>query len=49
VEYTKKILSDKKLRQEMIEHNYDMARRYYSYSILRNKLNVILDNAFGHD
>lgn len=47
VAYTKKILSDKKLRDEIIEHNFDMARRYYSYRLLRNKLNVILDNAFG--
>ena len=49
VEYTRKVLSDEKLRKQMVDHNYDMARRYYSYSILRDKLNVILDNAFGHN
>ncbi|MBN2290671.1 MAG: glycosyltransferase family 4 protein [Candidatus Glassbacteria bacterium] len=49
VEFARKVLSDEDLRREIVEHNYDIARRYYSYSILRDKLNIILDNAFGHN
>ena len=47
VDFTQKILGDKVLRTEMVEHNYEMARRYFSYSILRDKLNAILNNCFG--
>jgi len=47
VDFTRKLLDDNVLRHEMVEHNYEMARRYFSYSILRDKLNAILNNAFG--
>ena len=47
VDYTRKILFDKDLRQEMVEHNYDLARRYFSYGVLREKLDAILRNLFG--
>jgi len=47
VDFTIKILGDEVLRTEMVEHNYEMARRYFSYSILRDKLNAILNNCFG--
>ena len=47
VDLTNKILNDNVLRTEMVEHNFEIARRYFSYSILRDKLNAILNNCFG--
>ena len=47
VDYTHKILFNKDLRQEIVEHNYDLARSYFSYGVLHDKLNAILRNLFG--
>ncbi|HDN84186.1 MAG TPA: glycosyltransferase [Candidatus Aerophobetes bacterium] len=47
VELTKKILTDPDLAREMVEHNYELGRRYYSCSILRQRLKVLLSNCFG--
>jgi len=41
---TKKVLTDSEFRDKMVEHNYETAKHYYSYSVLYNKLiNVIKD------
>ena len=47
VEMTRKVLADKELEIDMCEHNYKLASRYFSYTVLRNKLSMLLDNAFG--
>ena len=47
VELTRRILADKELEIQMCEHNYQLALRYFSFSVLRNKLMILLDNAFG--
>ena len=47
VELTCKILTNKELEIEMCAHNYELAKRYFSFTVLRNKLKVLLDNAFG--
>ena len=39
VEKTKQILDDPKLCQEMVDHNYDLAKKYFSYSVLHRILN----------
>ena len=49
VSMTHKVLSDKALELDMCRHNYALATRYFSYTVLRNKLQVLLDNAFGVD
>lgn len=48
VELTKKVLTNPDMVKEMVEHNYELGRRYYSYSILRQKLKVLLSNCFGY-
>jgi glycosyltransferase involved in cell wall biosynthesis len=44
---TLEVLADKELEAAMCQQNYDLARRHFSYSVLRNKLSLLLDNAFG--
>ncbi|TET93708.1 MAG: glycosyltransferase family 1 protein [Desulfobacteraceae bacterium] len=47
VELTKKVLETPVLAKEMVEHNYELGIRYYSYSVLRQKLKALLSNCFG--
>jgi glycosyltransferase involved in cell wall biosynthesis len=42
VRLTRKILKHPKIRQEMVENNYEIAKRYYSYNVLRQKLRTLL-------
>ncbi len=47
VKLTRKVLTDSELAQEMVECNYELGRQYYSCSILRQKLKILLSNCFG--
>ncbi|MFC2055523.1 glycosyltransferase [Chloroflexota bacterium] len=47
VEGTRRVLLDKELADQMCSLNYRLALKYFSYTVLRNKLRVLLDNAFG--
>ena len=49
VEVTLRILDDSKLEAEMCSHNYSLALRHFSYTVLRRSLRVLLVNAFGVD
>ncbi len=42
VEKTNRILDNPQLRQEMVEHNYDLGLKYYSYSVLHRGLRGFL-------
>jgi len=37
-----KVLEDEKLRKKMVDHNYEIARTCYSYSVLHNKLKTLI-------
>ncbi|MCP4752168.1 MAG: glycosyltransferase family 4 protein [Proteobacteria bacterium] len=39
---TRKILKHPELRQEMVDLNYEIAKKYYSYTILRHKLSHLI-------
>jgi len=43
------ILQNKENIQEMVNHNYNIAKRYYSYANLRRKLRFILTDFFGEE
>jgi len=49
VEDTHRILDDPSYQAELCSFNYALALRHFSYKVLRNKLQVLLDNAFGTD
>lgn len=44
---TEKVLKDKKYRDEMVEKNYAIAKRYYSYSVLKQKLQSLISDLTG--
>jgi len=44
VRMTRKVLEDPDLCKNMVDKNYDIAKRAYSYSVIRRKLkNLIYD------
>ncbi len=38
VEKTKKVLKDPELRKSMVDQNYEVAKRFFSYAILQRRL-----------
>jgi len=44
IRQVKKVLEDEKLRKKMVDHNYEIAKTCYSYSVLHKKLkNLIME------
>ena len=42
VRLAKKVLREETFRQEMVEHNYNIALRHFSYRVLRQKLKALI-------
>jgi len=38
VEKTKRVLDDSMLSQEMVDHNYELGKKYFSYTVLHRML-----------
>jgi glycosyltransferase involved in cell wall biosynthesis len=47
VEDTLLILNDRRLQEDICDHNYKLALRHFSYRVLRSQMMVLLSNAFG--
>jgi hypothetical protein len=47
VDQTRRILTDKVLRDEWAENNYKLGLKYFSYAAARRKLAARLANLFG--
>lgn len=43
----KHILENEVYRREVVEHNYELAKRFYSYSVLKQKLSTMIINIKG--
>ena len=44
VEEIRKIIYNDKLSQEIVEYNFELAKKYFSYEILEEKLTELLAN-----
>lgn len=42
VDEIQRVLNDKSLQQEMVEHNYEVAREFFSYEVLEDELNLMI-------
>ena len=49
VERVREVLESSRRRREMVEHNYRVAGKYYSYAVLRRLLTSLLTDFFGID
>jgi glycosyltransferase involved in cell wall biosynthesis len=47
VREVREILESPQRREQMVEHNYRVATRHYSYAVLRKRLNFLMGNFFG--
>jgi glycosyltransferase involved in cell wall biosynthesis len=47
VQQTREILNNSELCKNMVDHNYQLAIRHYSYRVLRQKLKGLLLDCFG--
>ena len=47
VRKTRAVLTDPELRSKMVKHNYETAQKYYSYSVLHNKLKNLISDCTG--
>ena len=43
------ILENRQLADEMAEHNYLLAQRHYSFTMLERRLNTLLMECFGEE
>jgi glycosyltransferase involved in cell wall biosynthesis len=47
VRKAKKVLTDPKFRRKMVTHNYETAKKYFSYSVLQKKLKNLISDCTG--
>jgi glycosyltransferase involved in cell wall biosynthesis len=47
VRKTRKVLTDTELRNKMVQHNYETAKKYFSYSVLYKKLRNLISDRTG--
>ena len=47
VKHVQKILKDREYTEEMTEHNYELGRQYYSFTVLEQHLHVLLHACFS--
>ncbi len=47
VQNVKEVIASPERRDQMVNHNYQVAARYYSYAVLRRWLNTLMTNFFG--
>jgi glycosyltransferase involved in cell wall biosynthesis len=48
VEEVRRLVEDAVYREQIVEHNYRCAARFYSYEVLRRRLRLLIANVTGH-
>ncbi len=49
VDSVRRVLDDKAHREEMVNHNYEQGKSFFSYSVLRRRLRSLVTNVTGLD
>ena len=49
VRQVQRVITDEAFRAEMVEKNYELGKRFFSYSVLRRCLRVLITNVTGMD
>ncbi len=47
VNHVRRVIDDRQYRDEMVEHNYQMGKAFFSYSVLRRQLRALMTNITG--
>ncbi len=48
-EHVRKVIGDAEYRQQMVDHNFELGKKFYSYSVLRRKLRAMITAFTGLD
>jgi mannosylglucosylglycerate synthase len=48
-EKVRRVLNDQDYREQMVNRNYELATKFFSYAVVRRKLRAIVCNFTGHD
>lgn len=49
VAQVKHVIEDADFRKEMVDHNFEVGKRFFSYAVLRRKLRALVTNVTGMD
>ena len=49
IKHVQKILSDPKFGEDMTEHNYELGKQFYSFSVSERQLQVLLHACFSRE
>lgn len=49
VDHVRRVIEDADYREEMVDHNYEQGKAFFSYSVLRRKLRAMVTNYTGMD
>lgn len=49
IDEVRRLIEDEEYRQQTVEHNYAVARRFFSYPLLRRRLRTLITNITGLD
>jgi hypothetical protein len=49
IKHVQKILGDRRYVEEMTEHNYNLGKQFYSYTVLERQLQVLLHACFSRE
>ncbi len=49
ISHVEKVIQDADYRRQMVDHNYELGKAFFSYSVLRRKLRALITNFTGAD
>ncbi|MFH1267109.1 MAG: glycosyltransferase family 4 protein [Planctomycetota bacterium] len=49
LDQVRRVISDDEFRTEMVDHNFELGKKFFSYTVLRRKLRSLITNFTGHD
>ena len=49
VNRVRRVMEDDGFRKEMVDQNFELGKRFFSYSVLRRKLRALITNVTGAD
>jgi len=49
IDQVQKVISDEAYRNEMVDHNFELGKKFYSYSMLKRKLRSMITHFTGLD
>ena len=49
VSHVRRVIEDEKYRRELVDHNFELGKSFFSYTVLRRKLRALITNFTGAD